>query len=619
MPPAPPVIALRDAAITFGGRPLFSGITLTLGRGERVALVGANGSGKSTILKALSGQMELDAGTRFLQPGTRIGYLSQSPDLGGRGSVADFVAAALAGAEADDYRIARVLDHLDLDPARDTATLSGGEGRRAAMARALVAEPDVLLLDEPTNHLDLPTIEWLEQELAQFPGGILMISHDRAFLKALSRRVLWLDRGRLFEMEGGFAGFEDWSANIMAQEAAEARRLEKKIEQEEYWMARGVTARRSRNEGRRRGLMALRKERAEALRAIGRARLELGEAVQGGQLVIEAERIGKSFAAPDGGQRVIVKNFSTRIQRGDRIGIIGPNGAGKTTLIKLLTGAIAPDEGRIRLGTNVVPLYLDQRRESFDLDRTLWQTLAPGGGDSIIAHGRQRHVVAYLRDFLFDEKQATMPVRALSGGERARLLLAKLFAQPANFIILDEPTNDLDMDTLDLLQEVLSEFDGTVMVVSHDRDFLDRLATSIIAVEGDGVVEEYPGGYSDYLDQRKLAERHAVAARPARKAPAAATPASATPASAAAASAPGAGAARWSSKDQRSLDQVADRMTTLEAEISTIEAALADPDLYSRDPGKFEKASQLLAQKRNELETAELRWLELEELRAAAG
>ena len=603
MPPAPPLVALRDAAITFGGKPLFSGITLTLGKGERVALVGANGSGKSTILKALAGEIELDGGIRFLQPGTRIGYLSQNPDLSRGGSVAAFVSAALLGADADDYRIARVLDHLDLDPARDIATLSGGEGRRAAMARALVSEPEILLLDEPTNHLDLPTIEWLEQELGTFSGGILMISHDRTFLNALSKRVLWLDRGRMFEMDGNFAGFEEWSANIIAQEAAEHRRLEKKIEQEEYWMQRGVTARRSRNEGRRRGLMALRKERAEALRAIGRAKLELGEAVQGGQVVIEAEKITKTFTRPDGTVRQIVDNFSTRIQRGDRIGVIGPNGAGKTTLIKMLTGNLAADSGKLKLGTNVTPLYLDQRRESFDLDKTLWQTLASGGGDSIIAQGRSRHVVAYLRDFLFDEKQATMPVRALSGGERARLLLAKLFAQPANLIILDEPTNDLDMDTLDLLQEVLGDFDGTVLVVSHDRDFLDRLATSIIAVEGDGVVEEYPGGYSDYLDQRRLAERHAIAVKPAAKA----APKSAAPTE-----------ARWSSKDQRALDQVADRMTTLEAEIKTIETALADPNLYARDPGKFEKASGLLAQKRNELETAELRWLELEDMRAAA-
>ncbi len=602
MPPAPPLIALRDAAVTFGGKPLFSGITLTLGKGERVALVGANGSGKSTILKILAGSMELDGGVRFVQPGTRVGYLMQSPDLSGAGTVAEFVARAVPGMEIDDYRIQRVLDHLDLAPERDTATLSGGEGRRAALAHALVAEPEILLLDEPTNHLDLPTIEWLEQELAQFPGGILMISHDRTFLNALSKRVLWLDRGRMFEMDGNFAGFEEWSAGIMAQEAAEARRLEKRIEQEEYWMARGVTARRARNEGRRRGLMALRKERAEALRAIGRAKLELGDAVQGGQLVVEAEKIGKTFTRPDGSLRVTVKDFSTRIQRGDRIGIIGPNGAGKTTLIKMLTGDLAPDTGTIKLGTNVTPLYLDQKRESFDLDKTLWQTLASGGGDSIIAQGRSRHVVAYLRDFLFDEKQATMPVRALSGGERARLLLAKLFAQPANVIILDEPTNDLDMDTLDLLQDVLSDFDGTVIVVSHDRDFLDRLATSIVAVEGDGVVEEYPGGYSDYLDQRKVAERHAVEVKP-----------KATPKPVATTST----AERWSSKDQRALDQVADRMTTLEAEIKTIETALADPNLYARDPGKFEKASVLLAGKKADLETAELKWLELEDRRTS--
>lgn len=596
---ASPVVALRDATVTFGGKPLFSDITIALSKGERVALVGANGSGKSTILKVLAGLIELDLGVRFLQPGTRIGYLMQSPDFSAAGSVANFVAQALPQADVNDYRIQRVLDRLDLAAERDTTTLSGGEGRRAALARALVAEPEILLLDEPTNHLDLPTIEWLEQELSAFKGGILMISHDRSFLNALSSRVLWLDRGRVFEMDGNFAAFEEWSESIVMQEAAEARRLDKKIEQEEYWLMRGVTGRRARNEGRRRGLQALRKQRADALRAIGRAKLELSEAIQGGQLVVEAEKIGKVFQRANGSMRVIAKDFSTRIQRGDRIGIIGPNGAGKTTLIKMLIGEVVPDTGKLRLGVNVTPLYLDQKRESFDLDQTVWKTLAPGGGDSIVAQGRSRHVVSYLRDFLFDEKQVTMPVRRLSGGERARLLLAKLFAQPANLIILDEPTNDLDMDTLDLLQEVLAEFDGTVIVVSHDRDFLDRLATSIIAVEGDGVIEEYPGGYSDYLDQRKVAEHHAIEIKPkVTQKPVTTTVTE-----------------RWSSKDQRLLDQTADQMTTLEAEIQTIETALADPQLYTRDPGKFEKASILLNKKKADLETVELKWLELEERR----
>src|SRR6185369_12864022 len=314
----------------------------------------------------------------------------------------------------------------------------------------------------------LPTIEWLEQELLDYSGGVLMISHDRAFLNRLTQRLLWLDRGRLFEHDGGFAEFEDWSQRIIDQESAEAYRLKKRIEQEEYWLQRGVTARRSRNEGRRRGLMALRKQRAEALKARGTAKLALSDAETSGQVVCEATNVTKRFERPDGSTVTIVDNFSTRIQRGDRIGLIGPNGAGKSTILKLLTGQLTPDSGTIRLGTNLLPLYLDQRRTVFDLDKTLWQTLAPGGGDSIMVRGQQRHVVAYLRDFLFSDKQATMTVRTLSGGERARLMMARLFAQPSNLIVLDETTNALDLDTLDLLEEVLEEYDGTLLLVSHD-------------------------------------------------------------------------------------------------------------------------------------------------------
>ncbi len=604
MPAAIPQLAIRDAAVTFGGKPLFSGIDATLGRGERVCLVGANGSGKSTILKALAGEIELDRGTRFVQPGTRIGYLPQNVDLGGGGSVADFVASGGKDLHADDYRVATLLDHVQLDGARALASLSGGEGRRAALARTLAAEPDLLLLDEPTNHLDLPTIQWLEQELADFPGGILMISHDRAFLRRLTQRLLWLDRGRMFERDGGFDGFEEWSQNIAEQEAAEYRRLEKRLEQEEYWLQRGVTARRSRNEGRRRKLFALRQQKAESLKTRGRAKLQVTEAELGGRLAIEAIAISKHFTRPDGSQVAIVENFSARIMRGDRVGILGPNGAGKTTLIKLLTGAEKPDSGEVKLGLGIAPIYLDQRRESFDLDKTLWETLAPGGGDSILVNGQQRHIVGYLRDFLFDERQATMPVRLLSGGERARLMLAKLFAQPSNLIVLDEPTNDLDMDTLDLLQDVLSEYDGTLLLVSHDRDFLDRLVTSTIAVEGDGDVQEYAGGYSDYVIQRGEQE----AARPAAKR---AEPKRTDPPREAAVA-----PARFSMKEQRELADITAKLDRLHAEITTIEGALADPALYQRDPAKAAQAGALLARKRDELHAAEERWLELEEKRA---
>ncbi len=602
MPPAIPQLALRNATVTFGGRPLFADITMSLGKGERVCLVGANGSGKSTILKTLAGEVDLDGGERFLQPGVTIGYLPQNPDLSIGGTVAAYVGAGLPDPEAEAYRIDAVLDHLSLDGARDIATLSGGEGRRAALARVLVTRPDLLLLDEPTNHLDLPTIEWLEDELAAFAGGILMISHDRTFLNKLTKRLLWLDRGRMFEMDGSFDQFDDWSNGVIEQEQAESYRLQKRIEQEEYWLARGVTARRSRNEGRRRNLLALRKQRAEALKARGTAKLALSEAESGGQLVVEAIDINKKFQRPDGSEVTIVDHFSTRIQRGDRVGLIGPNGAGKSTILKLLTGQMQPDSGTIRLGTNLLPLYLDQRRTVFDLDKTLWQTLAPGGGDSIDVRGQQRHVVAYLRDFLFNDKQATMSVRTLSGGERARLMLAKLFAQPSNLIVLDEPTNDLDMDTLDLLQEVLSEYDGTLLLVSHDRDFLDRLVTSVIAVEGDGVVAEYPGGYSDYLIQRP-APKSKEPAREPKKAPAPRSTTSAEP------------QLRWTSKEQRELDDLPARIATIEKEIGVIESALADPDLYARDPQKFTKASDLLETKKTALWEAETRWLELEDKR----
>jgi ATP-binding cassette subfamily F protein uup len=616
MPPAPPLASLRAARITFGGAPLFDDVTLSVGRGDRACLVGRNGSGKSTLLKALAGEIELDGGERFVQPGARIAYLPQNPVFVADETVARYVARGLPAPDAaeaqtaGDYRVDAVLERLGLDGTRRLGTLSGGEGRRAALARALVGEPDLLLLDEPTNHLDLPTIEWLEETLNGFAGGLLLISHDRALLRHLSRRVLWLDRGTLRELNEGFEAFDAWASAVLEAEEEAARRLDRKIAAETHWLHRGITARRKRNEGRLRRLQALRRQRAERIKAAGRAKLELGAAETGGQLVIEAQDLGKSYPAaegePGGRERVILRGFSTRILRGDRIGIIGPNGAGKTTLVKLLTGAMPPDEGAVRLGTNLKTVYLDQhRRAELDDRATLWETLAPAGGDSVMVHGRQRHVVAYLRDFLFDERQALMPVASLSGGERARLLLAKLFTAPSNLIVLDEPTNDLDIETLDLLQEVLDEYDGTLLLVSHDRDFLDRLVTSVIAIEGDGKAVEYAGGYTDYRRQRP-ADPAAPAAKPAAKDPA-------HPSSARRNRQP----TRLSYKEQRELDGLPARIEALAREIAELEGRLADPSLYGRDPDAFDRSARRLEAARAELEAAELRWLELEEKREA--
>jgi len=575
---------LRGARLTFGGRPLFADIGFGIARGERVALVGANGSGKSTILKALAGAMDLDAGTRYIQPGLAIGILAQEPDFSGFRHLADFIGAD--GAPA--HKVASLLDRLSLDGTRQPTELSGGESRRAALARALAGDPGLLLLDEPTNHLDLPTIEWLEEMLLGFAGAMMFVSHDRAFLKRLATRVLWLDRGRLHELDDRFDKFEAWSKELIEREEREAARLDKRIATESYWYLRGVTARRSRNEGRRRRLQALRAERAGRILRPGRANLASEAAPVGGQLVIEAQDIAKNF-----GDRVLLRGFSARIMRGDRIGIVGANGVGKTTLLKMLLGEIPPDSGRLRHGTNLVPAYFDQRRAPLAEDATLWQTLAPDGGDSIMVRGVQKHVVGYLREFLFDERQALMAVSRLSGGERARLLLARLFAQASNLLVMDEPTNDLDLDTLDLLEEVLADYDGTVLLVSHDRDFLDRLVGSVIVMAGDGTAVEHAGGYSDL-------PRLAPARSTPTKAPATArAPRSRT-------------TTRLSFNEQRALDRLPAEIDRLMAEIARSESELADPAIHRRDHAAYAEIAQRLAEAKRSLTAAEERWLELE-------
>ena len=601
---APPLLALREAGLGFGGKRLFDSLSLALAAGERACLVGRNGSGKSSLLKALAGELQLDRGERFVQPGTTVAYLPQDPRPAPGETVAAHVAGGLAPAQAATarHRVDALLKRLALDAERRVETLSGGEGRRAALARALVGDPDVLLLDEPTNHLDLPTIEWLEQELARYRGAMIIVSHDRLFLERLSRVTLWLDRGRVRRLDKSFANFDDWAEELQAQEARELHQLSKTIQREERWLARGVTARRRRNQGRLARLRTLRRQRAEWLRAPGSAKLEAAAAEASGERVIEAEGLCKSFASADGDEVPVVRDFSTRIRRGDRIGIIGANGAGKTTLVRLLIGELPPDAGRLRLGTGLAPLYFDQRRESLDPEATLWRSLVPGGGDSLMVRGRQRHVVSYLRDFLFEEAQARQPVKSLSGGEKNRLLLARLFAKPSNLLVMDEPTNDLDMETLDLLVELLDGYRGTLLMVSHDRDFLDRLATGIIAVEGRGKVQEYAGGYSDYLAQRRPEDAPRKAPPPKRAA------AETRPK-------PRAPAGKLSYKEARELDALPGQIEELSAEIAALEARLADPALFARDPEAFKQTAERLEAARQALGDAENRWLALEERR----
>jgi len=611
MPPSPPILTLQDIILGFGGAPLLDGVSLTVGRGERLCLVGRNGSGKSTLLKAIAGLVEPDAGRRALQPDVTVSYLPQDPDLSGFPSTLAAVADALPAAHAGEvHRGEILLDALRLPYDRAPGTLSGGESRRLALARALVAEPDILLLDEPTNHLDLPTIGWLEETLSGFRGAVITISHDRAFLRRLTQATLWLDRGALRRLEAGFAAFDDWADSVIAEEETSRAKQDKLIAQETQWSRQGISARRKRNQGRLRRLQALRKDRAERLHRAGAAALAVDSGATSGRLVVEAEAVAKSY---DG--RAVIKPFSTRILRGDRVGIVGPNGAGKTTLLGLLTGALAPDGGRVRLGTNLEATTLDQHRSILREDLTVWDLLADSGGDQINVRGRPRHVVGYMRDFLFDERQARSPVASLSGGERNRLVLAKALARPTNLLILDEPTNDLDMETLDLLEEMLADYDGTLLLVSHDRDFLDRVVTSTIVLPGDGRAVEYAGGFSDALAQ---AGGDLAALFPAMLAAAPDTGAGAAPSRKAdGADKPKARAkpGKLSYKQARALDQLPDKITALEAEIADLESDLTDPTLFQRDPEGFSARTERLEAARTALSAAEDEYLSLEILR----
>ena len=592
---APPLLSLKDITLGFGGRPLFAGIDVAVGAGERICLVGRNGSGKSTLLRLLAGEVEPDSGERLLRQGGQVAMLPQEPDIGGYDTVLDYVAGGLPDdMTGDRHRAAAELEGLAVGGARPVSDLSGGEARRAALARALAGDPSVLLLDEPTNHLDLPAIEWLEARLAGGRFGLVVVSHDRAFLERVTGATLWLDRGRLLRQDKGFAAFDAWSEAILERESVEAAKLDKLIAQETQWSHQGITARRKRNQGRLRRLWDLREARAQRPAATGSVVIGAAGAGPAGKLVIEAEDISKAW-----GDSKVIAGFSTRILRGDRVGIIGPNGAGKTTLLRMLIGDLAPESGRLRLGTNISMVYLDQTRDALAPGETPWSILCPAGGDQVMVGSRPRHVVAYMRDFLFADTQARSPVESLSGGERNRLLLARALARPSNLLVLDEPTNDLDMDTLDLLQEMLADYEGTIMLVSHDRDFLDRVVTSTIALEGDGTAVEYPGGYADYLRQRP--DRAEAKQRRPPAGPATGRPRQPR--------------RKLSFKQQHALEQLPARMAELEKQIVELEATLADAGLYDRDPAAFDQAAAALSAAREARAATEEEWLELEMLR----
>ena len=496
-----PIFALKNVHLSFGTHSLFQGLNIYVGKGDKICLIGRNGSGKSTLLKVIAGQMEPDIGERFVQPNTKIAYMPQEEDFSRYNTLKDVILSGLSDSHKDEtYKADILIDALDISAMQNPHTASGGERKKAALARALIGEPDLLLLDEPTNHLDIATIEKLEKIIQDHTGAVIVISHDRRFLTKISNSTIWLDRGIAHLSDKGYDCFEEWQEQIINQEIIEQKNLNKRIAEETEWLHKGVTARRKRNMGRLRRLQQLRLERKEQIKQTASVNLQIDKGLIQSKMITEAKKISKSF-----GDRTLIQDFSIRILRGNKIGIVGPNGAGKTTLIKLLTKRLDPDSGSVRIAKNLEEAYFDQNRISLDPNKTLWKTLCPEG-DHIFVRGHFRHVVSYLKDFLFTSAQANTPVNALSGGEKNRLMLAVALAKPSNFLVLDEPTNDLDMDTLDLLQEVLDEYEGTVLIVSHDRDFLDKVATSLLYMSGNGTVIEHVGTYTQLLDNLKQAE-----------------------------------------------------------------------------------------------------------------
>jgi ATP-binding cassette subfamily F protein uup len=596
---AAPILSYEDLGLIQGEGWLFRGLDLYIGERDRLALIGRNGAGKTTLLKCLVGLIEPDEGKRTIVPGTHVVLLEQDPLMNGHETLHDWV---LHGPRAPERHEAEAIAHqLGVELSRPVATASGGERRRAAITRALAQEPDVLLLDEPTNHLDLGAIEWLEEWLKRFTGAFIVISHDRTFLTRLTRSCLWLDRGQLRRAEIGFGGFEAWTERAYEEEARAAEKLDAKLRIELHWLQRGVTARRRRNQGRLAKLHEMREQRAAMLGTTGTAKLSLAKDDVRSKTVIDAEQVSKSY-----GDRRIIHDFSLRVQRGDRIGVVGPNGAGKTTLLKLLTGELAPDSGRVSQAKTLSGIVIDQQRKLMEPSRRVRDVLA-NGGDWIDVRGSKKHIKGYLKEFLFDPAIAEAPIGSLSGGERSRLLLAREFARHANLLVLDEPTNDLDLETLDLLQEVIADYEGTVLIVSHDRDFLDRTVTITLGLDGSGKVDVVAGGYEDWVRKRyDVARAPAKAGAQARGALREEKPE--TPPS------PG---KRLTYKDQRDYDRLPGEIERLEAEVTADEAALSDPDLYNRDPQRFAELTERVARNRAEIEAAELRWLEVAEMAEA--
>ena len=595
----PPFLTLTDVKLTFGGDPLFAGLNLSVHAASRTCVVGRNGSGKSTLLKLIAGQVEPDAGERFVQPGISVGYMEQHPDLSAFPTLGDFAISGLVVGQ--DYRVEKAAEGLKLNLDQPPGSASGGERRRAALAKILARAPDLMLLDEPTNHLDIDAIRWLEDYLARTRDAFMLISHDRTFLRNLTRAACWVDRGMVRQNPRGFEHFEAWRDKIHDEEDQARHKMNRLIKAEGRWAVEGISARRKRNQGRVRRLQELRAGRAAQIARAGAAKMALAAAPKSGKRVIEARGITKSF-----GDQTIVERFDMRIERGERIALIGPNGVGKTTLLNMLTGQLAPDAGEVKLGTNLTLAVFDQNRATLDPNASLWDSLTQdkelgvsGRNDQIMVRGKPKHVVGYLKEFLFDEAQARGPVRALSGGEKARLLLARLMAKESNLLVLDEPTNDLDVETLDLLQEILDDFDGTVLLVSHDRDFLDRVATRSVVMEGDGRATVYAGGWSDYLAQRQ--DRGVAVADPKKPKPT-------QPRQAAHVN------IKLGFKQEHRLQELPDLIARLEQEITRLQEFLSDPGLFSRAPRKFQKASEGLAERQATLATAEAEWLALAEL-----